>query len=354
MAALDPKKAKANIALAKVALRKAATPSKDGKGIRVGFAFAPGKDKTEHILVIDPRKRAQALMAEIVKQHKDRKQLSCGTATVVKEGGKLVLSIKYVKKLAGAERKMQEALRGMTLQYLVRLESEEEEEDIAEQAADDAADALEDEERGASDDDDAGEAAASGGGADDEENAAPSARAGADDDEEDEEEDEDEDEEEEDDEEEAAAPSSASAPGAKPAPPAAKLAALGAAPQVWTQTRSVMSKSLDQLSDAIRKEYASEPPEVLADIEKGMAKMSQVTARFDHRLAEAMEKAHKAKDEAARKAELAKAKAILTEHIKYVQSEPMIAHIDANPFGVQTNLKKVLTASLTHMAKVIS
>jgi len=160
---------------------------------------------------------------------------------------------------------------------------------------------------------------------------------------------------EEEDEEDAPAPAAAAAAAAKPAaPPAAKLAALQQAPQVWTQTRTVMSKNVQQLSDAIRKEYASQPPEVLADIEKGMAKMSQVTARFDHRLAEAMDKAHKAKDETARKAELAKAKAILTEHIKYVQSEPMIAHIDANPFGVETNLKKVLTASLTHMAKVIS
>lgn len=348
MAALDPKKAKANIALAKVALRKAATPSKDGNGIRVGFAFAPGKDKSEHILVIDPRKRAQALMAEIVKEHKDRRQLCCGTATVVKEGGKLTLSIKYVKKLAGAERKMQEALRAMTLLYVVKLESDDEHEDIAERTDDDEQDDQAD--APAEDDDDADALAARGGGGNDNDNANRHAAATADADEEEQDQGEDQD-----DEEVAPAPPTASAAGAKPAPPAeAKLAALGAAPQVWTQTRTVMSKSVAQLSEAIRKEYSSQPPEVLADIEKGMAKMNQVTARFDHRLAEAMEKAHKAKDEAARKAELARAKAILTEHIKYVQSEPMIAHIDANPFGVQTNLKKVLTASLTHMAKVIS
>jgi hypothetical protein len=31
----------------------------------------------------------------------------------------------------------------------------------------------------------------------------------------------------------------------------------------------------------------------------------------------------------------------------------MIAHIDANPFGLQTNLKKILSDSLTHMAQSI-
>jgi hypothetical protein len=31
----------------------------------------------------------------------------------------------------------------------------------------------------------------------------------------------------------------------------------------------------------------------------------------------------------------------------------LIEHIDANPFGVKTNLKAVLTNSLTHMAKAI-
>jgi len=32
----------------------------------------------------------------------------------------------------------------------------------------------------------------------------------------------------------------------------------------------------------------------------------------------------------------------------------LIAHIDKNPFGVETNLKKVLTDSLTHMAQSIA
>jgi hypothetical protein len=135
---------------------------------------------------------------------------------------------------------------------------------------------------------------------------------------------------------------------------AAKLAAIGAAPKVWHQTRGVMTKSIENLRAAIKKEYASEAPELNAEIDKGIAQMDRIMARLDHKLAEQIDKAHKAKDEATRKAELAKAQNILKEHIKYVQSEPLIAHIDSNPFGVQTNLKKTLMMSFTHVAKVIS
>src|SRR5215207_2465904 len=35
-------------------------------------------------------------------------------------------------------------------------------------------------------------------------------------------------------------------------------------------------------------------------------------------------------------------------------SEPMIAHIDSNPFGAKTNLRQTLTESLTKVARAIS
>lgn len=347
MPALDPKKAKANLAIVKMALRKAALKGRDGNTLRVGFAFAPGKDKNDHLLFVDPRKTARQLLAEIQKAHKDRKALCCGTATVIKEGGKNTLSIIYVKKLPGAERKMQEALKAMTLQYLVKLEKEDEDEDVAE-IAEEAAEAIEEALGG--EDEDAGDEGRSAGreDEDDEEHGVrqQGKAARADDEEDDEDEDEDED-------EETESAASAKAPSPSPAA-AAKVAQLGAAPQVWHQTRGVVSKSIDNLRSAIKQEYADQAPELLAEIEKNMAQFNRITERLDHRLAEALERAHKAKDEAARRAELVKAKAIVAEHIKYIQSEPLIAHIDANPFGVQTNVKKVLTASLTHMAKVIS
>jgi hypothetical protein len=54
-----------------------------------------------------------------------------------------------------------------------------------------------------------------------------------------------------------------------------------------------------------------------------------------------------------RKTELNNSKTILADYIRYVKTEPLITEIDSNPFGVKTNLKKVLTDSLTHMAQAI-
>jgi hypothetical protein len=345
--AADSKKEKATwLADTKAAVRKgAAQKTKDGTPISLGWVFARGKDKNDHIFILHPRKPAKTLMAELKKAHADRKTVCWGTSSVVKEGGKFNLEIKYIKKLPGGERYIQEALKAMALPQLkvvlapVRDDEEvadvEETEDIEETGtADDSTEELELDARGAGDDDEETEAAS---------DARESAAAGEDEEEGDEEEDEEEE-----------APAASAQASSAPASGDAKLKALGEAPQVWHVTRSVMSKNIDQLRAAIKAEYANEAPELNSEIDKGVAQMNRIMERLDHRLAEQLDKAHKAKDEAARRAELAKVKALLTEHIKYVQSEPLIAHIDSNPFGVQTNLKKTLLASFTHVAKVIA
>ena len=85
-----------------------------------------------------------------------------------------------------------------------------------------------------------------------------------------------------------------------------------------------------------------------------MKKLDWILDTLDHKLADSLAKAHAAGNPPARQAELANAKTILANYIKFVKSEPMIAHIDANPFGIETNFKKLLTESLTHMAQAIS
>jgi hypothetical protein len=357
MPALDPKQLKLNISLAKTALKKAEI-KKEGKDIRVGFAFAPGKEKKEHILVIDPRKKGQALMAEILKKNKDRKQICCGTATVHKEGGKKTMSIIYVKKLPGAERRMQEALKAMSLMYVVKLEKEDEDEDIAE-VAEDVAEALD----AAGDDDDDAETADAGDDAEaDEDEDEQTADADEDDEDEDREtadagddEDDDEDAEtaeaDEDDDEEVKQPATA-APKAAPEA-AAKLAALGAAPKVWHQARGAVNKSIEALCAAIDKEYENEAPDLKAEIKKGMSQLNRILERFDHKLAEQIEKAHKAASDAARKVELAKCQTMLKDHIKYIMSEPLIKHIDTNPFVPGVQVGKTLTMTCKHIGDVL-
>ena len=139
---------------------------------------------------------------------------------------------------------------------------------------------------------------------------------------------------------------------AKPAvlPP---LPALEKAPEAWSTVRRDISTNLDQLKSAIRKEFAAEGPKLVGEIEQNMKKLDGILGKLDDRLSAALEKARQAKDAASRQAELKNSKIILTDYIKYVSSEKLIAHIDANPFGVKTNLKQALTASLTQIAQAV-
>jgi len=144
----------------------------------------------------------------------------------------------------------------------------------------------------------------------------------------------------------AATPESAAAP--KPERPE-----LETAPEVWHQTREVISTSIDQLKAAIQKEFAEEDPGLLTEINKNMEKLDGILDKLDRKLAESLAKAHTAANPAARATELKNAKTILMDYLKYVKSEPLIAEIDANPFGVKTNLRPTLVEKLTHMAQVI-
>jgi hypothetical protein len=135
--------------------------------------------------------------------------------------------------------------------------------------------------------------------------------------------------------------------------PASEHPALEKAPTVWHEARQSIAATITQLKEAIRKEYADAAPMLLAGVEQSVTALDVVLDKFDHRLADVLARAHAAKDPTARAAELKAAKALLTEHIQYVKSEPLIEHIDANPFGVATNLKQKLTATFMHMAQAI-
>jgi len=333
-------------AATKVALRIAAVKTKSGQMRWVGFAFSPGASKADHMVMIDVRKKGTVLMKELKSSAPDRKELCCGVATVTKDGTP-TLWLKYIKRLGGAERKMQEALAGMGLRYLVKMRKKKDDEaaDAAEEAEQSRTeDGLEDElETTAEEFGDEGSAedlenmVGQHDDLDELENAKAPDEDGDGADQEEEEEPEDE--------EEGPAKAASGAAGAA-------HAALGEAPKVWQGTHRALSSSIDKLKAAIKAEYAGEAPGLMAEIEKNIGKLDKILEKLDHRLADSMEKAHKAPDDAARKSELAKARNLLKEHIVYVSSEPLIAHIDANPF-VKTDIKSLLTKSLKHMAKVV-
>jgi hypothetical protein len=82
-------------------------------------------------------------------------------------------------------------------------------------------------------------------------------------------------------------------------------------------------------------------------------KLDEILDNVDHRLADSLAHASNAADDRARDAELANAKSILTEYIGYLKGEPLVAHMDQNPWKVKIDLKPLLIGGLTTAAKAI-
>jgi hypothetical protein len=146
--------------------------------------------------------------------------------------------------------------------------------------------------------------------------------------------------------------------GAEPGPNAASAAAakqarLAQAGTGWRASHGQADERIEALKAAIKAHYAEAHPALLNEIEKGVAKLDSVLDNVDHRLADLLVNASKAGNDAARASELKDAKALLAQYIGYVKSEPLVAHIDQNPFGVTTNLRALLVGALTDAATAI-
>ncbi len=139
---------------------------------------------------------------------------------------------------------------------------------------------------------------------------------------------------------------------AQPAP-AAKIGKLAEAAQAWLATQEQAGERVAALKQSVSAQCAGSHPAFIKAVATGLEKLDQVLGTVDQRLAVSLAKAAKAANDGARKTELKNAKAILTEYIVYVKSEPLVAHMDGNPFGVQTDLKALLIGGLTQAAKAI-
>jgi hypothetical protein len=151
-------------------------------------------------------------------------------------------------------------------------------------------------------------------------------------------------------------PPSAGKPPAPPAPPAPSAhephpVRLAKASVAWHGTRSIVDGQCNQLKAAIRTHYGKSHPAVMKEIDSNMHKIDAIVGQLDHKLADSLKKASSAANDAARVAELRVAREILNSYIRYVNTEPLIAHIDQNPFGVKCNLRQVLASSLKEMTQ---
>ena len=125
------------------------------------------------------------------------------------------------------------------------------------------------------------------------------------------------------------------------------------AAEAWRRTHGQANERIAALKAAVQSHCADAHPALVQEIGKGLVKLDGVLNTVDHRLADSLANAGHAADDNAQKDELKSAKAILTEYIAYVKSEPLVAHVDQNPFGVKTDLKGLLVAGLTSAAKAI-
>ncbi|MGH8261918.1 MAG: hypothetical protein ACRET4_00445 [Steroidobacteraceae bacterium] len=151
----------------------------------------------------------------------------------------------------------------------------------------------------------------------------------------------------------APAASAATAVAGKSASVAAQIDRLLVAAEAWREVHRQADERIAALKSAVKAHYAGRHPALVKEIELGLAKLDGVLDIVDHRLADTLASAGAAKDDAARKAELSHVKTIIAQYITYVKSEPLVAHMDNNPFGVKTDLRTLLAGGLAGAAKAI-
>ncbi len=129
---------------------------------------------------------------------------------------------------------------------------------------------------------------------------------------------------------------------------------LAKAPDVWDGTRELLQNRISALKTAVQAQCSDEKADVLDEINSHLLKLDRILGKLDRRLSDSLAKAGQSQDAATRNAELKNAKTIFAEYIQYVKTEPLIEHLDSNPFGVKTDIKATLSASLTQLARAIA
>ena len=147
--------------------------------------------------------------------------------------------------------------------------------------------------------------------------------------------------------EEAEPPADAAMPAARPAPQLAQ------APQLWNGTHALLAKRIGLLKDSVRKHYGPQGAQVLAAIDKQLAELDAVTDKLDRSLADALAAVAKAPQDKRREAAAAAARQA-ADYIAWVKKDPIVRHIDGNPFGVPTQIEQTVSKSLGEIAKSLA
>ena len=113
----------------------------------------------------------------------------------------------------------------------------------------------------------------------------------------------------------------------------------------WIAARQRVETDLNKLRDALAAEYGKTPG--AAEIQQRYAnRVSPVMAVFDEELADALDDAVNATDAAKRAEKVSGAKAVIGRYKAYLDSEPLIADLDDNPF-VPLSIRKTVSGTLS-------
>jgi peptidoglycan hydrolase-like protein with peptidoglycan-binding domain len=135
-------------------------------------------------------------------------------------------------------------------------------------------------------------------------------------------------------------------------PPKLPVGTLNKAADTWRSQISNCRQNCVELEKTIMADCKHEHPTLVKDIQDNFKKVHGLFDKFGNELEQTIDKANSAKDAATRNAHLQQCKTILTNHMKYVKSEPLFAHIDRNPW-VPTNCTQMLTDCFKHVAQAI-
>ncbi len=149
------------------------------------------------------------------------------------------------------------------------------------------------------------------------------------------------------------APPAASAPAAPngPAAPQAPASTMAKSRLAWVATRKKIETDIGKLKGEIM--AACKGQDIEAALEAGFrSKVEPVLAKLDESLSDKLDEVNNAADANQRTKLIAEAKQIMQRYQSFVASEPIIKHLDENPF-VPLAIGKTLTATLTTLASAV-
>lgn len=140
-------------------------------------------------------------------------------------------------------------------------------------------------------------------------------------------------------------------PGVAAAAPKANPAVYAKARLAWIAARSKIEQDISRLRDALTAAYQGHG--AMEDLEQAFqTKVEAVLNNLDHSLDEKLDEVNKAADAAQHAKLVQEAKQIMQRYVTYVDSEPIIAKLDANPF-VPVAIEKTLTATLSTLSSAV-